>query len=375
MKLRNVMIGLVNTALLTFLAALVLQDASAIVWRHVLFAMGIMPLILGAMLYFIPVLTRTPPAKAVMLWVPVGAFLLGVSAVIGFMAVPNLVTLSAGMTLILVALEFVWAWRRRAQVLGGIHPGVDWYLAALAALMFALGLIVSRIIWPEGWVSIRMLHLHLNLFGFIGLTAIGTLRVLLPTVLAKQDPSTMAFLRRQLPVALAGTLAIAMGAAFWPPLSLLGAMLWIWPSLFMLRSLRQDKQTWSALRGAGVALAGAALGWWLVLCAGMAHGLGLIDADTVLAWLLYLFLLPLVTGASSYLLPIWRWPGRQSLAHALMRERLMASSGIRVMAFVLSAVLVAVDIPFAPLPAALALLSYLVQMLFAFLHVQQTSIG
>jgi hypothetical protein len=63
------------------------------------------------------------------------------------------------------------------------------------------------------------------------------------------------------------------------------------------------------LQGGGLALVAAALGWLLVLIAGIAHGLGGLSADTTLALLLYLFLLPLVTGATSHLLPVWRWPG------------------------------------------------------------------
>lgn len=372
--MRSVLISLVVTVLMACFAALILQDAPAVIWRHVLFAVGVMPLILGAMLYFIPVLTRTSPAEGTVLLVPVGAFLLGVSAVIGFRYAPGLVPLSAGLVLVLVVLEFVWAWRRRAQAFGSVHPGVNWYLAALVALMLALSLVASRTVWPEGWSANRLMHLHLNLFGFLGLTAISTLRVLLPTVLAEQDKSTHGFLRQQLPIASAGALAIAIGAAYWPPLSVLGALFWIWPSVSMLHSLGRYRQSWWGMQSAGISLGGALMGWLLVLCAGIAHGYGAVSTDAVMAWLLYLFLLPLVTGASSYLLPVWRWPGRQSVAHAQMRARLTAFSGLRVAAFGLSAVLVAVDIRVAPLPAALAMLSYLLQVLFAFLRVRQSAV-
>ncbi len=370
--MRSVLAALVVVALAASFAALLLQDAPALIWRHIVFGVGVMPLILGAMLYFIPVLTRTSPAGDAVLLVPIGAFLLAIGAVIGFRYA--LVPLIAGLILVLVVLEFVWAWRRRAQVLGSAHPGVDWYLAALIALLLALSLIVSRVVWPGGWAITRVMHLHLNLFGFVGLTAIGTLRVLLPTVLAEQDQTAHVFLRRQLPIVLIGTLAIAVGSACWPTLAVLGALLWMWSSLSMLRSLWRYKQSWWAMQSAGIALGSALIGWILVLCAGIAHGYGMVSADTVIAWLLYLFLLPLVTGASSYLLPVWRWPGRQSPEHTQMRERLMAFSGLRVAAFGLSAILVAVGINVAPMPAALVLLSYLLQVLFAFLRVRQSAV-
>jgi len=372
--MRSLLVTLVILALLACSAALLLQDVPAVIWRHVLFSMGVLPLILGAMLYFIPVLTRTSPAEGAILLVPIGAFLSGVGTVIGFRSAPDLIPFAAGLVLVLVMLEFAWAWRRRARVLGSTHPGVGWYLAALVALMLALSLVVSSVVWPEGWVMTRAMHLHLNLFGFLGLTAISTLRVLLPTVLGEQDKSAHVFLRRQLPIVVIGTIAIAIGAAYWPALAVLGALLWIWSTQSMLRDFWRCKQSWWSIRGAGISLGGAAIGWVLVLCAGIAHGVGVVSADAVMAWLLYLFLLPLVTGASSYLLPVWRWHGRQSTAHAHMRERLMAFSGARILAFWVRAGLVVTDIPAAPLPAALALLSYLLQVLFAFLRVRQSAV-
>ena len=41
------------------------------------------------------------------------------------------------------------------------------------------------------------------------------------------------------------------------------------------------------------------------------------------------FLLPLVTGALSQLLPVWRWPGPALSARRLMRQKLAASGGWR----------------------------------------------
>lgn len=368
--MRSLLLGLVVAALMAFLAALSLQGAPAPVWRHVLFAMGVMPLILGAMLYFIPVLTRTSSARGAVLLVPVAGFLAGCVAVIAFKGAAELLPFIAVLAFVPILVEAIWIWRRRAQVFGVAHPGVDWYMAALAALMLALIVIGSRLVWPEGWGATRLLHLHLNLLGFLGLTAIGTLRVLLPTVLASQDTAAMRYLRRQLPIAVAGTLGVAAGAAFWPPLATLGALFWLWSGLSLLAPLWRNRRAWLTLHNASIALVAAVLGWVLVLCAGMAHGSGWMRADTALSWLLYLFLLPLVTGATSYLLPVWRWPGRRSPAHERMRAYLMAYSGVRVLAFWISAILTLANAGAAPLPAMLALVGYLLQMSFAFIRIK-----
>lgn len=366
----RVLVGLVFASLAALLAGLSGQSAPAAVWRHMLFAMGVMPLILGAMLYFIPVLTRSAPARGGVLALPVAAFVVGVCAVLALHHRPALLPGIAAAALLVVALEIGWVWRRRTRSFGTPHPGLDWYLFALVALVVALALIVARAFWPEQWAVTRVLHLHLNLFGFLGLTAIGTLRVLLPTALGEQDPHALPFLRAQLPFAASGAVLIAAGAAFWPPAAAAGVAAWAWPTLLMLRGLARYRRPGRAAAGAGFVLAVAGVGWLLILAAGLAHGYGVISADTALALLLYLFLLPLVTGASSHLLPIWRWPGRGMPAHAAMRAQLTAFGGLRVAAFLASAVLTLAGVAFAALPAALTLAGYLLQVSTAFVRVR-----
>lgn len=365
----GVLVALIFGALAALLAGVVLQPVPPPVWRHMLFAVGVMPLILGAMLYFVPVLTRSAPARAALL-LPAGAFGLGVGVVFAFHALPQALPGLAAAAAVLVCIEIAWIWRRRQATLGGPHAGVDWYLAALIALALALASIISRIVWPEQWAATRIVHLHLNLFGFLGLTAIGTLRVLLPTVLGERDPDALPFLRRQLPLAVAGALGISLGAAYGLPLALLGVLAWLWPALLLLRAvMRTSGRQWLA-RGAGIALAAAALGWSLVLIAGAAHGLGGLSADAALALLLYLFLLPLVTGATSHLLPVWRWPGAVTAAHATMRAQLTAYGGLRVAAFWASALLTLAETGYAAIPAAIAMLAYLLQVVSAFVRIR-----
>jgi hypothetical protein len=63
-------------------------------------------------------------------------------------------------------------------------------VAALSCLLLALaGRSWLGLLWPAGLCGLaRLVHLHLNTLGFIGLTAIGTLHVLMPTVLGQPDP-------------------------------------------------------------------------------------------------------------------------------------------------------------------------------------------
>ncbi|MFA7593111.1 MAG: hypothetical protein WCY26_05145 [Thiohalobacteraceae bacterium] len=369
----RVLVGLVFASLAALFMGLAGQSAPAAVWRHVLFAMGVMPLILGAMLYFIPVLTRSTTARGAVLLLPPMALVLGVGAVLALHHRPSLLPGIAAAALLVVALEIAWAWRRRVRSFGTPHPGLDWYLFALAALVVALALIVTRAVWPGQWALTRVLHLHLNLFGFLGLTAVGTLRVLLPTALGEQDAHALPFLRTQLPFAVAGAVLIAVGAAFWPPAAFAGAAAWAWPALVMLRAMARYRRPWWSSRGAGIVLVAAAGGWVLAVGAGLAHGYGLMSADAALALLVYLFLLPLVTGATSHLLPIWRWPGRVTPAHAVMRAWLTAGGGLRVTAFWASAALTFAGVGFAPLPAAFALAVYLLQVSTAFVRVRSAA--
>lgn len=360
--------GLIFVSLAALLASLAMQTAAALVWRHVLFAIGIMPLILGAMLYFIPVLSRSA-ATPYLLPVPVAALVLGVLVVLDLHAGMAWIPLLAILGAALVSAEIAWTWRRRRQVFGSPHPGIDWYLFALAALALALMLIASRAFWPEHAGAARVIHLHLNLFGFLGLTAVGTLRVLLPTVSNEHDPGTMLFLRRQLPFAVFGTLAIALGAALWPLLAFFGALAWLSPAVALLLALRGNERGWQVPEGAGMSLSAAALGWLLIVIGGIAHGFGALSADKLLHLLLFLFLLPLVTGATSYLLPVWRWPGAATAARSGMRRRLTVLSGFRTAGFWLSALLVMLDVGYAVAPAAVVLASYIVQLSSAFVRV------
>lgn len=368
----RLLIGLTLAVLAAFLIGLSLQRPPVMALRHVLFAAGVLPLILGAMLYFVPVLTRSMPAHGGILSIPPAALALGIGVVFALSGVADLLPLLAGVALLLVCIEIAWMLHRRARVLGAPHPGIDWYVYALMALVLALAMIVSRAFWPEHWAAARTVHLHLNLFGFLGLTAVGTLRVLLPTALGETDSEAAPFLRRQLPVAAFGALAIAGGAAFSTPLAILGALTWLWTAVQLLRALGKGRWRRLTWHSAATSLAAAASGWTLLLLAGLAHALGAVPSAGLFAVLVCAFLLPLVTGATGHLLPVWRWPGRATAAQLRMRRRLTQFSAVRVGAFWVSAAAGLAGLDYAFLPAALALAAYLVQVLAAFVAVRVT---
>jgi hypothetical protein len=105
-----------------------------------------------------------------------------------------------------------------------------------------------------------------------------------------------------------------------------------WTRRFGLRSLLAD--------GVTASLLAALVGLLLVLTAGVIHGAGLASArPTLLAWGIG-FLLPLVSGALSQLLPVWRWPGPAIPERALMRQRLAASGTWRSLLWIASALAV-----------------------------------
>lgn len=311
---------------------------------HLAFAVGILPLILAAMSHFVPVLTRSREAETgvgVMLIVAYGA---GLLAFAQFSAVlfPLAASAAAGMALLAVAGFFLWAWQRGKAALGSPHPCLNWYLAALGCLMLALAAIHAMDVWPAQRLLLKRFHLHLNTLGFIGLTAFGTLQVLLPTVAGKQDMKAVQRLRNDLPYAFAGALLIAVGAAWAPWLAMAGMMLWLvpvvrlalaWHSLFRAEILR--------VHGAAPLLAAALAGLVCALAAGALHGAGWRDPVAGAHLYVFSFLFPLVSGAVGHLLPLWLRPGRQTEWHATARARLTFGSGIRALLFLASGLLLA----------------------------------
>ncbi|MCX7147876.1 MAG: hypothetical protein NTY05_00475 [Rhodocyclales bacterium] len=308
---------------------------------HIAFALGVLPLILAAMIYFIPVLTRSGTAGFAAWWPSVLAWAGGALTVFSFAGNFSPVTLSLAATLGgLAALSLgVWATNRARHMFGPRHRGLDWYLAALGFLLLALLAVLLMPLFPAQRNALRLFHLHANLLGFVGLTALGTLQVLLPTCLAQADPDAALRLRRDLKWAVVGTLFIAVGASsllptsvfkVGPALALLGTAFYGWVVLRMLRAWQSRfGKALLQLHGAAPSLTAAALGLLGLPALGVAHGFGWLPARPAVAGFVIAFLLPLVSGAAAHLLPVWLRPGVQGPWHQLLRARLCRWGGVR----------------------------------------------
>ena len=317
----------------TALGLWLLAAASDPAIAHVAFALGIGPLILGAIAYFVPVLSHSRGAPRWLKAMPLLAWAGGLCIVAGFFgAIPlPAASLAAAVLAETAALcLFVWTGRRARNTLGKPHPGLAWYLAALAFLAAALATVPLMTLWPEQRAELRLVHLHANLLGFVGLTSIGTLQVLLPTALGRPDPTAATRLAADLKYAVAGVAAIAIGSAWSAPLAIVGAF------LFLIPLVRMGSR-WAAAfsdrigrgHGAAPALALACCGLIGLVFAGIGHARGYLAGGDAVAGFVLAFLLPLVTGAATQLLPVWLRPGPQEAWHGRLRETLGRFSGLR----------------------------------------------
>jgi len=308
---------------------------------HVAFALGVMPLILAAISYFVPVLTRSGAAGSAARWSPLLAWAAGLLAVLAFASdfSPAVLSLAAALAVLAAAILGTSTLDRARHMFGPRHRGLDWYLAALGFLLLALLAVLLMALFPAQRSALRLFHLHANLLGFVGLTALGTLQVLLPTCLGQADPDAALRLRRDLGWATGGALLIAVGASsllptsfsrLAPALALLGTVFYGGVILRMLRAWQSRfGRALLQLHGAAPSLTAAALGLLGLLVLGVAHGLGWLPARPAVAGFVIAFLLPLVSGAAAQLLPVWLRPGVQGPWHQVLRVRLCRWGGVR----------------------------------------------
>ncbi len=369
MRLHPLLIVLLLTTLAGFASGLLLPYMLPLrpsAPLHLIFALGIMPLIMGAMTYFVPVLTRTRAAEPLSL-VP-ALLALGAGIVLSFSLFFSFALYPFGAVAGVIAALWlsIWMQRRKRQTLGRPHPGLLWYQLALLALILGLLSILAGYLLPDQWTQFRRLHLHLNLLGFVGLTALGTLRVLLPTTGGYADPEAGPWLMRQWPWITAGAGLIAAGAAWSPALSLLGLLLWLPPLGQLLRSLliTHRRAVWQP-HGASTSLATALSGLLILLLSGTAHAFGLLTASNTTQAFIPLFLLPLVTGAATHLLPLWITSAGDSSREQALRLRLGRHSAARAALFLLGGLLILAGQGWGLIPVLLGLIHFLSAVLLS----------
>ncbi len=345
----------VTLALLaTVIAGPKLWAAPVVFWMHLVLAAGVMSLITAAMQHFVPVLTRSRGAGPWTARLPLLMLAAGGLAAATFSGLFDYAATSAAALLGLAGAVAMLVWMRgkARAALGGPHPGLAWYVAAMACL--AAGLAAAALIpWlPEQYAALRAFHLHINLYGFIGLTAVGTLQVLMPTVAGQPDPQAGLRLRTDLKWAVAGSLLLAVGQALeLRGLAWAGAALWVWVLGHMgLAWLRLHGRLIFALHGAAPVLAAALFG----LAGAMAGTLGVGVTLSVAATFLAGFLFPLLTGTATQLAPVWVRPNDASWQE-VSRRTLGRWGGLRAILFLFASVLPLLGYKCAGMPALLAL--------------------
>ena len=363
------LVALVLTAVASFAAAVFLPwtfPLPAAAHIHLVLAAGVMPLIFGAMTHFVPVLTRSKSPSTGIRLIPLFMLASGALAVFSFAAANRIYYFAALLVLAAAAIFFRWVIVRTSNPLNKPHPCLYWYLAALACLMLAMAAVAAMALWPEHRLALKRLHLHLNTLGFVGMTAIATLQVLLPTAVGRFDPQAATRLRQDLKWAIGGTLLIALGAAWLKPLAWLGTLIWMIPLMRMGKA-------WFALyaneikrfHGAAPSLAAALAGFAVTLMFGALHAGGILNSTNTAHAFILAFLFPLVTGAASQLLPVWARPGPQTAWHAQARQKLGLFGGLRGMLFLAGGLLLGLGWRGGLLLATAALIVFLVQLVFA----------
>jgi len=363
------LVALVLTAIAGFAAAFVLPWAFPLppsAHVHLALATGVMPLIFGAMTHFVPVLTRSAAPRIGAQAIAALMLAAGALAVFSFAAANQMYYPAAFLALVAAAIFFGWIIRRASGPLNKPHPCLHWYLAAIACLMLALAAVEAMMLWPEQRLALKSLHLHLNALGFVGLTAISTLQVLLPTATGRFDLRAAGRLRQDLKWALGGTLLIAGGAAWLKPLAWLGAMMWAVPLIHLGKAwlvlYAGEIRRW---HGAAPSLAVALAGFAAALLFGVLHAGGILGATGTAHAFILAFLFPLVTGAASQLLPVWIKPGPQTAWHAQTRQKLGLGGGVRGVLFLAGGILLGLGWRGGLSLAMAALIAFLIQLMLA----------
>lgn len=357
--------------LLAFVAASLLflsGRSAAIVGYHIVFAIGILPLILAAMAHFVPVLTRSGATSPSVRFIPPAALAGGLLVVLYFtfpQSAPAAHYLGAVVSGSAVAALAGWALHLRRKTIGTPHPCLDWYLAALACLFIGLCAIIIGHWLPGQRAALRLLHLHLNTLGFVGITALGTLQVLLPTAAQKPDPDVAIRMRLHLKWIAAGTLITACTVAWHPALAWIGlAILAVPLAVIFTAWLQLYRSEIFAPHGAIPPLAAALAGYLVVLALGAANGSFHYGFNPIAAFIIA-FLMPLVTGAVSYLLPLWLRPGRQTAWHQEARRHMGFGSGARALILLAGGLLAGLGIGAGWLAALFAAGTFVVQIILA----------
>jgi nitrite reductase (NO-forming) len=207
-------------------------------------------------------------------------------------------------------------WHRRALA-ARLGQVALYYVAAAGALLggIGLGLLLSGggLGSADAWRAVRLAHVHLNLLGWVGLTVIGTLFTLWPTVLRTRMAAGVSTAATAAFLLLVGGLAVTTAGLLLQQRAVATAGLAGYAG-GLGTALGPFVATMRRRRPAGAAawMLAAGVGWLLVAVAtDLAMLLGsarVVDLDRhggrLLAAVVVGFALQMLTGALSFLLPV-----------------------------------------------------------------------
>jgi nitrite reductase (NO-forming) len=267
--------------------------------------------------HFADTLLRRPaPGGRVGLGVRLGLHTAGAALVVAGVLGRATVLVVVGASIVAVAIVahgVILAMQSRRALPTRFGPLARYYIAASAVFLLGIGLGVALAAAPALADRLVTAHLVLNAFGWIGLTVLGTLVLLWPTVLHARVPATTdAAARRALPLLVVGILVAAAGPlADMRALIAVGLAIWLaGAGMLAVEGWREARTMppgtfagWSLAAGFGWLVASAvALGVQSVLAPDWAA----LRADylAMLGPLVVGFAVQVLTGALSYLLPV-----------------------------------------------------------------------
>lgn len=247
-----------------------------------------------------------------------GLLLIGVTAVL--IGVPTAIwpLTAAGAAAVVAAViaHFAALWQRLRHALPGrMRVTVHYYLAAAGLLPAGavFGVLLARG-YPDPWHGQLLLaHTMVNVLGWVGLTVTGTLITLWPTMLrTRMDERAERLARQALPMFLTG-LALVLGGALAGVLGVVAAGLavyaagLVWWGRALVAPARNRPPQEFAPASVAAALVWAVIGLvWLILNTTASSTWGEVTASfgPIVAVIVAGFVVQLLTGAMSYLIPV-----------------------------------------------------------------------
>ena len=250
----------------------------------------------------------------------IGALNLGVLVVLAGVhrGAPTLVAVGAGLlgTVVVAHALTLVGWRRRGLA-ARLGDSALYYVAAGGALLggIGLGLVLSSggLTSADAYRAVRLAHVHLNLLGWIGLTVVGTLLTLRPTVLRTRMAEGVATAARSTFLLCVGGLAVTTAGLLLQQRAAAAAGLAAYAA-GLGAALGPFVATMRRRRPASAAawMLAAGVGWFVLVAAtDLAALLGsarVVDVDglggRLLPAVVVGFALQVLTGALSFLLPV-----------------------------------------------------------------------